>query len=218
MKIKLHKIPYTLFNLGSAETLVHTWLPTLIQRLHKQHPGLIIEIHIDTSSTLRQKLRNHQLDLALYVGRNQEDIGHSISLGESPLAWYASPKLALPKRLLTIEDLGVYPIITYPVGSLPYAFVKQLLTNAKVNTQRIYGSASLSTILHMISSGMGPGVLAEALAQPLINKGELVKLAVDHKLPNLIFYAHWGDSFNSQTARTIAHMAHEIALEYESNV
>lgn len=204
-----------MFNLGAAETLVHTWLPTLIERLHQQHPGLVIEIHIDTSSTLKGKLLSHQLDLALYVGRNQDDISHSLSLGEYPLAWYASPKLGLPQKPLTAQELGVYPIITYPVGSYPYATVKQLLTEAKVESPRIYGSGSLSTILHMIASGMGPGVLAEVLAKPLVERGELIKLEVEHKLPNLIFYAHWLDTLNSQTARTVARMANQIASEFD---
>lgn len=202
------------FHLGTAETLVHTWLPTLIDRLHQQHPGLIIELHVDTSSTLKEKLLSHQLDLVLIVGRNFDDISHSLSVGEYPMAWYASPKLALENKQINFKDLGIYPIITYPVGSLPYTSVKQLLNEAKVESPRIYGSASLSTILHMVSSGMGPGVLAETLAKPLVDKGELIKLDVIQRLPNLLFYAHWLDSLNSQTARTVARMAKQIAEEF----
>lgn len=204
-----------MFHLGAAETLVHTWLPKLVERLHQYHPALVIEVHVDTSSVLKEKLLSHQLDLALFVGRNIEDLTQSLSVGEYSLAWYASPKLSLSLPSLNISEISAYPIITYPVGSLPYSSVKQILIDNKVSSPRIYGSASLSTILHMISVGMGPGVLPEILAKPLVERGELVKLDVTQKLPSLIFYAHWLDSPNSLIARTVARMARQLSIEFD---
>lgn len=205
-----------IFHLGVVETLVHTWLADLIEYLHTAYPALIIEIHVDTSLVLKEKLLNHQLDLALIVGRNIEDNTNSISLGEYPLTWCATPSLKLNQNNITIEEIAQYPVITYPVGSLPYKIVKSLLE--KIKTPRIYASASLSTILHMIIKGMGSGVLPEILVESLVSEGKLHKLNIPKKLPSLTFYAHWLDSPNSYTARTIAKVAHSIADKFHHKV
>lgn len=206
------------FHLGVAETLVHTWLHVLIEQLHVQHPALIIEIHVDTSQVLREKLLNYQLDLAFFVGKEINAKSEHLPIGEYPLAWVASPKLKLHGRALEVSELGVFPIITYPVGSLPYRIVTHLLHEAKVPAPRIYGSASLSTILHMAERGMGPSLLAKTLVEPAILQGKLRLLQVKKPLPSLAFYAHWLDSPDSHAARIVARMAQVIAIEFQPHL
>lgn len=203
------------FHLGVAETLVYTWLHILIEQLHTQYPALTIEIHVDTSQVLREKLLNYQLDLALFVGNDTDPKTESIPIGTAPLAWVASPTLKLHDRLITAKELGVYPIITYPVGSLPYQVASDLLRQAKVSSPRIYGCASLSTIMHMTSRGMGPSLLAKTLVDEAISQGELRLLQVEMPLPSLTFYAHWLDSPDSHAARTIARLAQSIANDFD---
>ena len=206
------------FHLGVAETLAHTWLHILIEQLHDKYPALIIEIHVDTSQMLREKLMNYQLDLAFFVGKELNSDSHAIPIGSHPLAWVASPKLRLHHRPISIIDLGVYPIITYPVGSLPYRVVTGLFHEAKVPSPRIYGSASLSTILHMTQRGMGPSLLAKILVKTALSKGDLRLLNMTEPLPTLDFYAHWLDSPGSDTARTVAYMAQDIANSFHADL
>lgn len=206
------------FHLGVTETLVHTWLPLLVEQLHIQHPALIIEIHVDTSQVLREKLINYQLDLVFLVGENIDAKTESLSVGEYPLAWVASPKLKLHNRNLRISDLGVFPVITYPVGSLPYRIVNHFLHEAKVPSPRIYGCASLSTIIHMTAHGMGPSVLAKTLVKEPLAQGKLRLLRVEKELPTLHFYAHWLESPDSYIARTVAQLAHDISQGFDPNL
>ncbi|GGE65293.1 DNA-binding transcriptional LysR family regulator [Paenalcaligenes hominis] len=202
------------FHLGVAETLVHTWLPLLIEQLYLQYPALNIEIHVDTSQVLKEKLLNYQLDLAFFVGKETDNNTEYMPIGEYALAWVASPNLKLPKRQLRMSDLGVYPVITYPVGSLPYRIVTHILRDAKVPSPRIYGSASLSTIIHMTSRGMGVSLLAKVLVEDLLSQGKLRLLDVDQPLPALEFYAHWLKSPDSHAARTVARLAQHIAEDF----
>lgn len=203
------------FHLGVTETLVHAWLPVLLDYLHQHYPALIIEIHVDTSVALREKLLNYQVDIAFMVGETIDAKTQSLPLGDYPLIWVASPTLKLHNRKLSISELGVFPVITYPVGSLPYRIVNGFLQEAKVPSPRIYGSASFSTILHMTLRGMGPSVLAQTLVQDEISQGKIKLLDVNAALPPLSFYAHWMDSPDSQVARLVARIAHEIAKEHQ---
>ncbi|MCQ9617620.1 LysR family transcriptional regulator [Paenalcaligenes niemegkensis] len=200
------------FRLGVAETLVQTWLHLLIDELHKKYPGLVVEIHVDTSSVLRAQLASYQIDLAMLVGEAQDPKEHCLHLCDYDLAWVASPELGLQGRKIQIADLGVYPVITYPTGSLPYCTVRDLLHVAGVKSPRIYGSASLSTIVQMTRRGMGPSVLAKVVIEEELEQGKLCLLDVSSPLPAIRFYATWIDSPDSLTASIVAKLAQETAI------
>ena len=51
--------------IGVAETIVQTWLPTLIELVHTTYPALVLEIEVDTTHVLRSHLMARQIDLAL---------------------------------------------------------------------------------------------------------------------------------------------------------
>src|SRR5690606_3577741 len=125
-----------LFRIGVAETLVHTWLPQLMDRLHRRHPALVVEIQVDTSHTLRSQLFAHQIDLAMLVDTSPEPRERSLSLGAYSLAWVASPQLRLPECMVSVKALGEFAIITYPAHRLPYQGVKNVMHSAGVASPR----------------------------------------------------------------------------------
>lgn len=197
--------------LGVAETLVHTWLRFLIDELHHTYPALVVELHVDTSDVLRRQLHAHQIDLAMLVGEPHDPREHSIHLCDYELIWVASPALKLHDRSVSLHELAQFPIITYPATSLPYKMVRSALLDAGVKTPRFFGSASLSTIIHMTHHAMGPSVLARVLIQDELALGTLHALNTGHALAHLGFNATWIDSPDSFIARTVAQLASTIA-------
>lgn len=197
--------------LGSSETLVHTWLHHLIDALHQKYPALVVELHVDTSHVLRAQLAAHQIDLAFLVGRPQSPRECHLYLCDYELAWIASPRLKLQQKPVSLTELGAYPIITYPTVSQPYQAIKALLEAAGIKTPRIYGSASLSTIVQMTLRGIGPSVIAPAVIREEILEGKLCVLDVEKTPEALGFYACWVDSPDSHTVRTVARLAQRVA-------
>lgn len=201
--------------LGTSETLVQTWLHRLIEALHLRYPALVVEIHVDTTHVLRGQLATHQIDLAFLMGPYTEPRETQIHLRDYELAWVASPALKLHGRPVSIAELGKHPVITYPSVSAPYHEVKALLLEAGIKAPRIYGSASLATIVQMTQRGIGPSVIAPAIITQELAEGKLCLLQVDKVPQALSFYASWVDSPDSHTARTVALLAQEIAGEPE---
>lgn len=199
---------------GVAETLVHTWLSYLIEQLHDQYPALLVEIHVDTSHVLRAQLASHQIDLALLVGASQDPREQHLHLCDYGLAWVASPGLKLPRGRLELGALGVYPVITYPSLSLPHRAVRAALQGAGIKEPRIFGSASLSTIVHMARHGMGPCVIACEVIPEELEQGKLRVLDVDCDLPDISFYACWMESPDSHSVATVARLAQDTATKY----
>lgn len=203
-----------LLRLGVAETIVQTWLHNLIDHLHQEYPALDIEIHVDTTSVLRQQLAAFQIDMAMIVGVGQDPKEHCLRLCEYQLGWVASPALKLHGRKISVSDLGVYPVITYPSGSVPYQSTREALLRAGVKSPRLFGSASLSTIVQMTRRAMGPSVLAPAVIKEELAEGKLRLLKVDQPLPAIEFFACWMDSPDSHIARAVADHAQRIAQLY----
>ena len=202
------------FRLGVAETLVHTWLPQLLESLHRRHPALVVEIQVDTSHTLRAQLFAHQIDLAMLVGTSNDPREHSLHLCDYSLVWVASPGLRLHGRPISVSELGRHAIITYPAHSVPHHAVKRALQDAGVSTPRIYGSASLSTIVHMTKLEMGPCVIAPDVVPEELSSGRLRVLQTESALPHIGFHACWLDSPDAHTAQVVARMAQHSAAEY----
>lgn len=197
--------------LGSSETLVQTWLHYLIDELHQRYPALVVEIHVDTTQGLRSQLAAHQIDLAMLLGPAQDPRYSDLHLCDYDLAWVASPGLRLHGRPVTVAELGKHPIITYPAVSSPYHAVKSLLQEAGIKAPRIYGSASMSTIVQMTLRGIGPSVIAPAIIVDELAEGKLHILDVDKTPAPLSFYACWVESPDSHTVRTVARLAQRIA-------
>lgn len=197
--------------LGSSETLVHTWLHEFIDAIHHKYPALTLEIQVDTTHVLREQLVSHQLDLSLLVGPSQDPRERHLHLCDYELAWIASPGLKMHGRPVTVGELGKYPVITYPSMSLPYQAAKNLLLEAGVKSPRLYGSASLSTIVQMTRRGIGPSVIAPAVIVNEIREGQLCLLDVNKTPDPLGFYACWMESPDSHTVQTVARLAQRIA-------
>ncbi len=207
-----------LFRLGVAETLVHTWLPQLMDRLHRRHPALVVEIQVDTSHTLRTQLLGHQIDMAMLVGTSNDPREQSLSLGAYSLAWIASPRLRLHGRNVPVSELGNYAVITYPAHSVPHQAVKRVLQDAGVHSPRIFASASLSTIVHMTKLGMGPCVIAPDVIPEELASGGLRLIKTDTVLPEIGFHACWLDSPDAHTAKVVARLAQETAQDYRQGL
>lgn len=197
--------------LGCAETLVHTWLDHLIALLHRRYPALTLDLQVDTTHVLRGQLAARQIDLAFVVGPSQDPRECSVHLCDYDLGWIASAGMRLHDRRVTVAELGRYPVITYPAVSLPYQSTKALLLEAGIKAPRLYGSASLSTIVHMTRRGIGSSVIAPVVVAEQIKEGKLCVLDVDKKPATLGFYACWVDCPDSHTLQTVATLAQDVA-------
>ncbi len=84
--------------LGVAETIVHTWLPRFVERMAKAYPGLVLEIEVDITPNLRDRLVAQELDLVFALGAFAAAQLKNLPLSTYKLAFLAGPGLALPQR------------------------------------------------------------------------------------------------------------------------
>jgi DNA-binding transcriptional LysR family regulator len=202
-----------LIRLGVAETIVHTWLSRLIERLHAVYPSITLEIEVDTTPNLRAGLVAHQLDVAFLLGPVSESRIKNLPLCSYPLAWVASPKLDLPPEPVPLASLARWPIITYPRNTRPYADLQELFARGDIPAPRLYGNASLSTIVRMTLDGIGVSAIPPVVIGRELAEKKLRLVRAERALPDLTFVAAYPVKPDSYIAAAVAELAKEIATK-----
>lgn len=197
--------------LGTAETLVHTLLGTLLRHLHQSHPRVTPEITVDISPNLHSALLTGELDVALLLGPITEPRIRNVAIRDYSLAWVASPELKLSGGPLELGDLARWPILSYARGTLPYAQIAELFNRPDLPPVRIFANSSLATIVRMAVDGIGIGILPLVVADPDLAAGRLRLLEVRPVLPPLRFTASYLATPGSGLAEMVARLAGEIA-------
>ncbi len=197
--------------LGVAETIVHTWLPRLIERINTIYPDLALEIDVDISPNLRARLLAQEIELAFLIGPLSVSTVRNRVLSEHEIGFLASPSLKLGDRRLAVADLAKFPIITFPRKTQPYENVRSLFNRPELPAIRLHTSASLATVIHMAIEGMGIAVIPTAIVEDQLRDGRLQKLNTDLVVPPVAFSANWLDSPDTAAVERVADLAAEIA-------
>jgi DNA-binding transcriptional LysR family regulator len=199
---------------GVPETIVHTWLTMLIERLALDYPGVTLDIEIDSTPNLHRALMAEKLDLAfLYQPGFDEDIKCE-PLCAYPLAWFASADLPLPHSQIGIADLAAWPIVTFRRGSPAYAAIHQLLERHNLSHGRIFGSSAIAAIVRMAQDRIGVCVLPEVVVQRELLDKSLRRLDVDCVLPTLDFFVCYRQKSDNKLPAIAAGIAIHMARRY----
>jgi DNA-binding transcriptional LysR family regulator len=198
--------------LGVAETIVHTWLPSLIEQVNVAYPNLELEIEVDISPNLRDRLIAKDINLAFLLGAISDPNVHNRPLCTYPLAFVACKKIQFDKKIVPLEDVARWPVITFSRNTQPYVTVRELFTRAGLRTT-IHASASLATVVRMALDGIGIAVIPPAILVNVAPRGQLRELKTKSALPPLNFVVSWPATPESFAAQKVAEIAARVAKE-----
>ena len=193
--------------LGVAETVVHTWLSRFVERMAKAYPRLALEIEVDISPSLRQRLIAQEIDLAFMLGPLGAPHLKNRPLCTYPLGFFASNSLRLPAGRLTLAELGAHPIVTFSRNTRPYLVIRELFSVSGLPPVHIHASASLATILRMAEDGLGIAAIPSPIAAEKLTAGELKRIDTAVQLPDLDFVAAWRATPDASTIEAVADLA-----------
>jgi len=199
--------------LGVAETIVHTWLPSLIKSVNTTYPNLSLEIEVDISPNLNAQLLAQEIELAFVLGPSSASGVRNRVLCDYPIGFLASPALGLGNGPVGLRDLARFPIITFPRKTQPYEIVRSLFNRPDLPPIRLHASASLATVIHMAVEGLGIAVIPSAIVENELRDGRLQQLDADVNIAPLTFSASWLASPETVAVERVAELAGRIAQE-----
>jgi DNA-binding transcriptional LysR family regulator len=206
-----------IIRLGVSESIVHTWLPTLIKRVAEIYPNLRPEIEVDISPKLLDGLVMRDLHLALLLDPINDPNVRSRRLCEFPVAFIASKKIKFPKESIALEDIVKHRIITFAPHTQPYAALRDLVDSNELDAT-IWASASLETVVRLALDGSGVAVIPpDIIGNRADTRNKLRRLNTKIKLPNLVYAVSWlsaQDGIDDNTVRKVVEIAIKVAQEW----
>lgn len=200
--------------IGTIDSIVHAWLPQLIERIRERYPSVAIDLNTDTSLNLAHEVAERRIDLALIMGPVLAPDLINIDLCTFACTWLASPKLHLPSDLLSLAEVAHHPILAYSKDSLPHHRVLRLLADVGIEDPTIYNSNSLATIIRLAKDGIGVTPLPTVIVRDHLEAGSLVALNVKPVFPPLVFHAIYSDHPDNLISAVVARMAQDVAHNF----
>jgi DNA-binding transcriptional LysR family regulator len=201
-----------LLRIGISETLAHTLLPRLVQRIGAAHPGIVLDMVVDITPTLRQSLAAGHIDIAMLAGTVDDSRAVNEPLCSYPLGWLASPSISLPDRPLRLAELTRWPILSFSHDTEVSAALRGVFANAGVPGLRLWGSTSIATMAALARTGVCISVVQLVAAERDLAEGRLRRLEVeDVALPEIAFHVAHIRKPDSHVAATIAALARSLA-------
>ncbi|MBB5321567.1 LysR family transcriptional regulator [Marinobacter oulmenensis] len=201
--------------LGVAETIAYTWLPKLIERINETYPAINLELDVDISVSLAEKLIKREIDIAFLIGDVRHEGVVTKPFCSYSLTWVASKKIALPETQLSLAQLAEIPIITYPRMSEPHTHIRSLIHPVGRSIQ-LHSSSSLSTIIRMTVDGMGVSALPREIVTSELEAGKLREFEVEASVPDLEFNIAYMTAPGGYVVRAIADLSLSlVAAEHE---
>jgi len=192
--------------LGVSESIVHTWLPALIERVNAAYPNLELEIEVDDSASLHERLVSRDLNLAFLLAPAGYSSVPSRPLCTFSVAFVASARMKLPRKAIELNDIARWPIVTFSRNTQPYIALRELFARNGLRPI-IHASASLATVVRMALDGIGIAVIPPAILKDIAPAGPLRRLKTKVELPRLNFVVAWPAAPDNPAAQKVAEIA-----------
>ena len=200
--------------IGITDTIALSILPLLIERLRTSYPNVTVELTADTSLNLSKKLLDNQIEMGFLMG---PVLGCGIvnkELINLASVWVASPDFELPEGQIDVAALTKFPILSFPSDSKPYESMRGYFRRDIFKGIAISTSNSVTTILSLVTNGMGIAALPAVLVQEQLAAKKLRSIDVVQHFPPLLFHVSYFDAPELMLPPIIANMACEVAAKY----
>ncbi|MHA3027439.1 LysR family transcriptional regulator [Chromohalobacter israelensis] len=201
--------------LGVIETIASSWCPTFMRRLAERYPQLTIELTVDISPFLHQRLAENDLDMLFAM----DGVAPGLCAIQTPLCTYEMGMFAAPEMAATLQRGGPAAFaetafISFSKQARPYRELVAYLTALGIDTPRIHRTSTLMTIMRMSIEGVGIGVLPVATVRDAVESGSLVRLTLEEPLPPMIYDAIWRSANYPSFCASVARLAKQCATDY----
>jgi DNA-binding transcriptional LysR family regulator len=174
--------------LGAIESVLHSWLIPLVEKLRADHPGLELALTVETTPVLLDQIRRGALDLIFAALPASMDGLRNRALPPMEMVFVGNPKQQR-RRMYHLADLGDLDILTFQRGSQPHAALVDLFRQKQLEPRRVHTISSISAMTQLVEGGFGVATLPLAAAQRLVEHRNLKLLKCDVALQPLPVFA-----------------------------
>jgi len=200
--------------IGAIESVLHSWLIPWLEKLRADHPGLELELTVETTPILMDQVQRGTLDLVFAALPASADGVRNQTLPFMDMAFVGHPALH-KKRNYRLEELAEMELLTFQKGSQPHVTLLDLFKQNRMEPKKVHAISSISAMVQLVQGGFGVALLPRAAVQRLAGFANLKLLTCDKKLKALPIHASYRTDPTSSTVETVVRSAVEFAGEGE---
>jgi DNA-binding transcriptional LysR family regulator len=197
--------------IGAIESVLHSWLIPWLEKLRTDHPGLELELTVETTPILVDQVQRGTLDLMFAALPASADGVRNRALPSMEMVFVGNSKLHT-KRKYRIGELAEMELLTFQKGSQPHVTLLDLLRQHQLVPKRVHAISSISAMLQLVQGGFGVALLPRAAVRRLSNVAELKLLSCDAKLQALPIHASYRTDPTSDTVEQVVQSAFSFVL------
>ena len=198
--------------IGAIESVLHSWLIPWLEKLRVDHPGLELELTVETTPILMDQIQRGTLDLVFAVLPASADGVRNQALPPMDMAFVGNPALH-KKRNYRLDELAEMELLTFQKGSQPHVTLLDLFKQNRMEPKKVHAISSISAMVQLVQGGFGVALLPRAAVQRLTGFASLKLLTCDKKLKALPIHASYRTDPTSSTVETVVRSAVEFAGE-----
>ena len=200
--------------IGVIESIIHSWFPELMARIHRSYPQLEVELSGDTTIKLIEQFGKGNLDLILQTDNVLGADVQNIQLCDFPMCWVGASSLNLHGELLTLEDIANFPVLSFSRNSGPHRFLERLFDERMGSGVHINCMTSVSAMVRLVVDGFGLAMLPPAILQRELADGDVQMLKIDTHMPDMPLVCSFRSGPETPLIQQIAVEAQQTAQDF----
>lgn len=200
--------------IGVIESVIHSWFPELMARIHRVYPQLEVELAGDTTIRLIEQFTKGNLDLILQTDPVSGAGVQNMPLCDFQMRWFGAPCLNLHGEVLTLADIATFPILSFSRNSGPHRFLERLFDDMAGKQVRINCMTSVSAMVRLVVDGFGLAMIPPAIIQRELTDGDVRKLQIDAEMPNMSLVCSYRSGPETLLFQQIATVAQQTAQDF----
>lgn len=176
-------------SIGISTTLTKLFLMEFLSEFHKKYPNIMIDIHTDDSTTLKELLKEGKIDILFSKITNKDFLNFFVQkLGT--LHYIFTCNRDYYEELhghVEMSDLQNYPLVLQSNKSNARRTFDEFCKKNEITTESIMDIDSSNLLISFIKFGFGIGFITKEYAEKDLKRKELFELSCNIRLPEQDF-------------------------------
>lgn len=196
--------------LGADETSAAVAVSEILSQLRVRYPTLRVDLSIERSKVLHEKLNRRELDVALQTSPVARPHVADELLGRVQVAWVASGSMELSHLPLSPGDAVSLPVVTTPQPSILHYVARDWLRQAGAELHHLNTCTSLAMIMKLVQDGHAIAALPVPVVFEQLKLGTLKLVEAEPPLPPIAYYVSYLLEKQEAGVATIVDLAKDV--------
>lgn len=200
--------------IGSIDAISSTILPRLAEKLREAAPLIQLDLTVDSTLDLNQKMSDGDLDMVFSLDPVLGDGFRSFIACYFEMSWVGSSGFIDTDRTYSVDELAEMPIITFPADTPPHRMVTPYFQNENQLASSLTTSNSLYAMINLVIDRFGVAPIPTVVVRRELESNLLHRIKVTKPFPPMPIVASYRPNSNRGLMSLIVQQTRETIQDF----